>query len=129
MMIYPILFVYSVIFVELFIRFRLTRDAKGILTLSTDSLQVMKSSSMTDLEKERFMRSNSVTMLRKTFIFIAKFVAVFIVIGVINYLIAFTDAELADAVIASFSSIKVILVMSIITMIYVWIRNVIQKKL
>ena len=128
-MIYPVLFVYSIIFVELFIGLRVIQDAKGILKLSGKSLEVMKSKSMTDREKEKFMRTNSLTMMLRTLKFITKFFVIFIGIMLLNYLLKSVNAELAEAVIASFTSIKLILIVTIVTMIYVWIRNVIRKKL
>lgn len=128
-MTYLILFVYSIIFVELFIGFKIITDIHGVLQLTGESLNVMRSKSINDNDKERFMRTHSLTMLQKTFKFLSKFIFIFVVILLLNYFLSIFSVEESNAIIASISSFKMMIIVTFVTLIYVWARNVIHKKL
>lgn len=128
-MMYLVLFIYAIIFVELFILFKIIQDAQGVLALSSKSVEVMKSNEMSDREKEAFMRTNSLTMMKATFKFIGKFLLIIIALVAASYIVELISAELAAQVIASFTSLIDIIIVTVVAMIYVWIRNVISKKL
>lgn len=128
-MMYLVLFIYAIIFIELFILLKIIPDAQGVLALSSKSIEVMKSNEMSDREKEAFMRTNSLTMMKATFKFIGKFLLIIVALVVANYIVELISAELAAQVMASFTSLRVIIIVTVVAMIYVWIRNVISKKL
>lgn len=128
-MMYLVLLIYAVIFVELFILFKIIQDAQGVLALSSKSVEVMKSSEMSDREKETFMRTNSLTMMKATFKFIGKFFLIILALVAANYIVELISTELAAKVVASFTSLIDIIIVTVVAMLYVWIRNVISKKL
>ncbi|MFT6733276.1 MAG: hypothetical protein ACJAS9_001461 [Polaribacter sp.] len=119
----------SVIFVELFLFLKIIADAQSVLSLSTKSVKVMQSKKMSDREKEKFMRTNSVTMLSTTFKFIGKFILIFLMLFGILWGIAQYEAELAAQIESDFHSITIIIGLTLATLGYVWIRNVIRRKL
>jgi len=119
----------SVIFVELFLFLKIITDAQSVMALSAKSVKVMQSKKMTDREKEKFMRTNSVTMLSTTFKFIGKFILIFAVLFGILWSIAQYEPMLASQIESDFYSITIIIGLTLATLGYVWIRNVIRRKL
>lgn len=128
-MTYLILLASSIIFVELFIAFKILKDAQSVLALSSKSIGTLKSTTMTDREKEEFMRKNSLVMLITTFKFIIKFFVVFAVIYAFIMAVISFYPDLSESVMAGFTSIIPMVVLTVVTMIYVWGRNVISSKL
>ena len=128
-MIFLVLAIFSIVFIEMFIALKIIPDAQGVLKLSAQSVEVMKSKEMTDREKESFMRTNSLNMLKATAKFIFKFLLIVGVLVLLSFLIELYSTELSEAVIASFSSIKHMVIITVAAMFYVWIRNVVSKKL
>jgi len=128
-MVYLLLLVISIVFVEMFIALNILPDAQNVLKLSSESVNVMKSKEMTDDQKEAFMKKNSLTMLVATLKFSAKFISIFIVLFGLIYALEFYSKELATEVTNSFYSITIMTVLTAATLLYVWIRNVIRRKL
>ncbi|PHS17562.1 MAG: hypothetical protein COA86_09755 [Kangiella sp.] len=126
---YFFLLLMSVIFVELFLFLKIITDAQSVMALSAKSVKVMQSKKMTDREKEKFMRTNSVTMLSTTFKFIGKFILIFAVLFGILWSIAQYEPMLASQIESDFYSITIIIGLTLATLGYVWIRNVIRRKL
>lgn len=128
-MVYFLLLVISIIFVELFIALKILPDAQNVLKLSSESVKVMQSRQMTDDEKEAFMRKNSVTMMKATLIFSAKFISIFVVLFAFIYGVELYSVDLATQLSESFYSLTLMSLLTLVTLIYVWIRNVIRRKL
>jgi len=128
-MIYFILSILSVIFIELFIRFNLMKDAHGVIELSSHSVNIFKSSELSDNEKELFMRTHSVKLLIKTLTLAGKFLSVFAVLFLLVLLLSLFSPELANEVVDYTQSVKVIILLTVGSLIYLWLRNVINKKL
>ena len=128
-MLYLLLFVISIVFVEMFIWLNILPDAQNVLKLSSESVNVMKSKDMTDDEKEAFMRKNSITMMLATLKFSAKFISIFIVIYAVIYAIEQYSLPLAEEMMNSFYSVTIMLILTVVTLLYVWIRNVVCRKL
>ncbi len=128
-MVYILLLSLSIVFVELFIFLNIISDAQGVLKLSAESVNVMKSKTMTDDEKEAFMRKNSATMFIATMKFLAKFVLIFAILFGLIYIIEISSKLLAEQVMQSFVSVYMMIALTAATLIYVWIRNVIRGKL
>ena len=126
---YIVLMLMSIIFVELFLFLKIIADAQSVLSLSSESVKVMQSKKMSDREKEKFMRTNSVTMLTTTFKFIGKFILIFAVLFGIVWTVAQYESELAAQIESDFYSIYIIIGLTVATLAYVWIRNVIRRKL
>jgi len=128
-MMYLVLLASSIIFVELFIAFKILKDAQAVMSLSLESVNTMKSSNMSDREKEAFMRKNSVIMLVTTLKFIAKFFAIFGIIYSLILIVFNLYPHLSEPIIDSFTSLVPMLILTLVTMVYVWGRNVIYSKL
>jgi len=128
-MVYFLLLVISIIFVELFIALKILPDAQNVLKLSSESVKVMQSRQMTDDEKEAFMRKNSVTMMKATLIFSAKFISIFVVLFAFIYGVELYSVDLATQLSESFYSLTLMSLLTLVTLVYVWIRNVIRRKL
>jgi hypothetical protein len=128
-MVYFLLLVISTIFVELFIALKILPDAQSVLKLSSESVKVMQSKQMTDDEKEAFMRKNSVTMMKATLIFSAKFISIFVVLFAFIYGVELYSVDLATQLSESFYSLTLMSLLTLVTLVYVWIRNVIRRKL
>ncbi|MEP1743943.1 MAG: hypothetical protein ABJI60_16700 [Kangiellaceae bacterium] len=128
-MVYFLLLVISIIFVELFIALKILPDAQSVLKLSSESVKVMQSKQMTDDEKEAFMRKNSVTMMKATLIFSAKFISIFVVLFAFIYGVELYSVDLATQLSESFYSLTLMSLLTLVTLVYVWIRNVIRRKL
>ncbi len=128
-MVYLLLFIISIIFVELFIALKILPDAQNVLKLSSESVNVMKSKQMTDDEKEAFMRTNSVTMMKATLKFSAKFISIFVVLFALIYAVELYSKPLATQLSESFYSLTLMSLLTLVTLAYVWIRNVIRRKL
>ncbi|PCI66329.1 MAG: hypothetical protein COB38_10260 [Gammaproteobacteria bacterium] len=126
---YFFLILMSIVFVELFLFFKIIADAQSVMALSSKSVKVMQSKKMSDREKEKFMRTNSVIMLSTTFKFIGKFILIFAVLFGILWSIAQYEPTLASQIESDFYSITVIIGLTLATLGYVWIRNVIRRKL
>ena len=126
---YFFLILMSIIFVELFLFLKIIADAQSVMALSSKSVKVMQSKEMNDREKEKFMRTNSVTMLSTTFKFIGKFIFIFAVLFGVLWSIAQYEPVLASQIESDFYSITIIISLTLATLGYVWIRNVIRRKL
>jgi hypothetical protein len=61
--IYAVLAVMAVVFVEIFIRTGLPRRARSVLEISRESLGVLASRSLDDEQKEQLIRRNAATLL------------------------------------------------------------------
>jgi len=128
-MIYIILMISSILFVELFLAFSITSEAKKVIQLTSNALETVKSKSLTDREKEVFMRKNSLVMLLTTLMFIVKFFSIFIIIYIFINGFLFFYPDLTDLIMMNLTSLKPLLLLSLATLIYVWARNVISSKL
>ena len=126
---YFFLLAFSIVFVELFILLAIIPDAQAVMKLSGESVNVMKSKSMTDDQKGVFMRKNSVTMFATTLKFIAKFILIFAILFGLFYMVEIWSTPTAQAIAKHFISVTAMLVLTMVMMIYVWIRNVILRKL
>jgi hypothetical protein len=119
----------SIVFVELFIGLKIIPDTQNVMKLSAKSIDVMKSKTMSDDEKEAFMRNNSLTMFLTTLKFIGKFVLIFAILYGLVYLLELISTSLAKQLMESFVSLIPMATATSATLIYVWIRNVIRRKL
>ena len=79
-MIYLLLFLFSVAFVELFIRLKLSRDIHSVIELSRKGVGELMSPEMDDEEKEVFIRRRAFEVFKATFLLLTKFFSVFLIL-------------------------------------------------
>lgn len=128
-MTYLILLVSAIIFVELFLWFKIIKDAREVFKLSSKSIETMKSKTMKDKEKEDFMRKNSLIMLLTTLKFITKFITIFAIIYIVVMILLTFFPHLTSSVTTGFTSLVPMAILTLVTLMYVWGRNVISSKL
>ena len=126
---YILLLAFSIIFVELFILLKILPDTKVVLDLSQSAVGVMSSKDMTDREKEAFMKKNSISLMVTTLKFIFKFLVVIGIIYALYYLTSLVSSEISSSLMNSIVSPIEMFVLTALTLVYVWIRSVISKKL
>lgn len=126
---YLIALVFCVIFVELIFILRIIVDAKSILSVAKESLGILQSNSLSDDEKEKQIRQCSLNLFKATFTFAGKVLFIILVLGLIYLLIDWSMPQTATLVAQAFSSVMILIILTVVTMIYVWIRNVFVKKL
>ena len=128
-MTYLILILSVILFIELFIALHIIKDTSSVIKLAGDSMSIVKSKEMSDLEKEKFMRKNSLVLMLSTFKFMAKFLIVIVVVSLFVWGALLIYPELTDSIVTGFTSVMPLLVLTVVAGIYTWGRNVIRKKL
>ena len=127
-MIYLLLFLFSVAFVELFILLRLSRDIHSVVELSRKGVGVLMSPEMDDEEKELFIRRRALELFKATFLLLAKFFSVFLILYAFYFIVTQFSSETGEAVLAGFQSLTVLLILTVATVFYVWIRRSFAKN-
>ena len=120
-------FLFCVAFVELFVRLRLLADARAIMRVSRESLAVLTDRGLSDDDKEKLIRRRTVEMFKATFAFIAKFAGLCLMLYLLYLLVSGWSAPLGDELFAHFMSVPSLLALTLVTMGYVWVRNVVGK--
>lgn len=128
-MIYIALFAICTLFIELFILLRLNDTIKSVFDLSQQAVGVVTSKQLNDNEKEVIIRQTSLEMFKVTFIFIFKFVAIVLILYLAYLLLAeilsFSEATFVE----SLYSIKVIILLTLVAIVYLRLRNVVVQRL
>ncbi len=127
-MIYLLACSFCVAFVELFIRLNLSKDIQSIIELSRGGLGVLMSPEMDDDQKEAFVRRKSLELFKATFVFTAKFLSVFGVLYAIYFFVKQFSSETAEAIIDVFLSPAALVILTVVTMLYVWVRKSFAEK-
>jgi hypothetical protein len=128
-MIYPLLFLFCVVFLELFLLLDLRREAIAIVARSREAVRVMVAKDMSDDDKEAFMRRASLAMLKATATFTLKFLGIFVVLYAIFLGVVALIPDLERSLLDSFVSPPIILMLTIATVLYAWVRNAACKQL
>ena len=126
-MIYLFLAVSCILFIELFILLDVKKSSTAIISGTRDAQRVFGSSEMSDEEKERYMRRETLRMFKATATFLFKFLLIFVVLYAVFWLTTQFRPELRPGIIESFTSPIVIVALTAAAMIYVWLRNVVVK--
>lgn len=121
-------FLFCVAFVELFILLKLSGDIHSVIKLSRKSVGVLMSSEMDDEEKELFIRRSALELFKATFLLLAKFFSVFLIVYAVYFIIKRFSSETGEAVLAGFQSLTVLLILTVATIFYVWIRKSFTKN-
>jgi hypothetical protein len=128
-MIYVFLLIMCVVFIELFLFLDVSKQLGSTISLSKEALDVLKSSTIEDEEKEVIIRRKSLSIFKVTLFFTSKFLLIFFILYVI-YLLSIhwffvSEKEFAEKIF----SLQILLSMTIVSMLYIFIRNVIKKRL
>ncbi len=128
-MIYIALSVICVLFVELSIQLGLSDTIKKLLGLTWHAVGVLFSQEYSDPKKEVMIRQASLDLYKVTSVFIAKFTAVLLGIY-FAYLLFAQILQLSEGeFIASLYSVKVILLLTLVSVVYVRLRHVVVQRL
>jgi hypothetical protein len=128
-MIYALLFLFCVVFLELFLLLDLRKEAIAIVARSREAVRVMVAKDMSDDEKEAFMRRESLAMLKATAMFALKFLGIFAVLYAIFLGAVAVIPDLERPLLDSFVSPPIIVILTIATVLYAWARNAVLKQL
>lgn len=128
-MIYALLFLFCVVFLELFLLLDLRKEAIAIVARSREAVRVMADADSSDDDKEAFMRRAALAMLRTTATFSLKFLGIFAVLYAMFLGAVALIPDLERPLIESLVSPPIILVLTIATVSYAWVRNAVLKQL
>jgi hypothetical protein len=128
-MIYALLLLFCIVFLELFLLLRLRREATAIVARSREAARVMVAKDMSDDDKEAFMRRASLAMLKLTVTFTLKFLGIFAVLYAIFLGAVALMPDLERPLLDCFASPPIILMLTIVSGLYAWVRNAVLKQL
>lgn len=121
-MIYISLFILCILVIEASYWLGIMGHIRAILVNSKASIDCILSKNITDAEKEKTARTNSLAILKDTFLFVAKFgMAASIAFAMYGVLHQFTDISL-DQFASLFFSWSVLVTLSIFSIVYMKIR-------
>ena len=128
-MIYALLLLFCVVFLELFLLLDLRKEAIAIVARSREAVRIMVAKDISDDDKEAFMRRASLVMLKATATFTLKVLGMFAVLYAIFLgavaLIPDLERPLRDSLVSP----PVTLTLTIATVLYAWVRNAVLKQL
>lgn len=122
MLAYLVLFGLCIVFLELFIRLSVARDAMGILAASRDAMRVMSSPGLSDDEKEAHVRGGSLSIMKATLRMTGKLLAIGIVLYVLYRVVALVLPATGRAIPAMLIEPVPIVVLTAVTLGYAWAR-------
>jgi hypothetical protein len=126
---YALLFLFCVVFLELFLLLDLRKEAVAIVARSREAVRVVVAQGMSDDEKEAFMRRESRAMFKATAMLMLKLLSIFAVLYAIFLATVAVVPDLEQTLLDSFVSPSIIVMMTIATVLYAWARNAILKQL
>lgn len=116
-------------FVEIFVRLRLGSQLGETLEHSREALAAVRDPDLTDLQKERIMRRRSAALLKVTGVFTVKFLLLALLMAALFFALSAILGLQRREFAAEMISLPVILAMTAAASCYVWIRNVVKKRL
>lgn len=128
-MIYGLLLLFCVGFLELFLLLDLRKEAVAIVARSREAVRVMVAKDMSDDNKEAFMRRASLSMLKTTATFTLKFLGILAALYATFLGVVALFPDLEQPLLDSFVSPPIILLLTIATVLYAWLRNAVLKQL
>lgn len=121
-MIYFSLFIMCILFIETSYWLGLMAHIRAIITASKASIACILSKDISDAEKEKSARTNSLAIFKDTFLFVVKFgIAAAIVFVMYGVLLQFTDISL-DHLASLLMSWSALITLSIFSILYIKIR-------
>jgi hypothetical protein len=128
-MIYALLLLFCVVFLELFVLLDLRKEAIAIVARSREAVRIMVAKDMSDDDKEAFMRRASLHMLKATATFTLKLLGMFAALYAIFLGVVALVPDLKRPLLDSLVSPPIILLLTIATVLYTWVRNAVLKQL
>jgi len=128
-MVYAFLIFSSIAFIELFIQFNLRGQLGSIMTISREAVNVLISSTMEDDEKEIVIRRSSLVLFKATFAIISRFSCILVIMYTSYIIMVNSVPEIEEHLLKSLYSIRDLILLTVFTICYVLIRNVIRKQL
>jgi hypothetical protein len=126
---YALLFLFCVVFLELFLLLDLRKEAVAIVARSREAVRVVVAKGMSDDEKEAFMRRESLAMLKATAMLTLKLLGICAVLYAMFLGTVAVMPDLERPLLDSFVSPPIIVMMTIATVLYAWARNAVLKQL
>lgn len=121
-MIYFSLFIMCILFIETSYWLGLMAHIRAIIIASKASIACILSKDISDAEKEKSARTNSLAIFKDTFLFVVKFgIAAAIVFVMYGVLLQFTDISL-DHLASLLMSWSALITLSIFSILYIKIR-------
>ena len=112
-MIYALLLLFCIVFLELFLLLDLRKEALAIVVRSREAVRVMVAKDLSDDDKEAFMRRESLAMLKATAMFTLKFLGIFAVLYAIFLGAVAIVPDLERPLLDSFVSPPIIVMLTI----------------
>ena len=128
-MINVLLLLMCVVFVELFRVLDLRRHVARTLDISRESLAAVRSTTLDDDEKEAITRQASLALVRQSGLFLAKLLVIVLVLAGLGLAAVHLLGVDADRLTARLLAPTVWLAMTVIAVLYVWIRHAVAQRL
>ena len=116
----------SIIFVEAFFFLRLDRQARGVFVIARDAMCVLGDGQLGDAEKESCARRASRLILTVTAVVVLKLAAIGGALYALFLGVAWLFPGSAAALFAALASPLVLVVVTLVTLGWVWVRHAIR---
>jgi len=129
MLAYVLLLLFCILFMELFVLFRVVSDFQSLIHLSHKAYSIVSSSELSDDEKEASLRPATMEVIKSTIGSTVKLAAICFILY-FSYLLLrlFCPIAVGEAVVRSLSPYTIIGLI-VATLIYGWFRSAIIQRL
>lgn len=128
-MLYPLLILFAVIFFELFMLLRISKNVGEIVTRAQESMHVLASSTIGDDERETYMRRSSAEIFKATCGLAIKFLSIGLILYLLFRLIAIQFPGLRKSIVESLVSPFAIVILTAAIVCYALARKAVLAKL
>jgi hypothetical protein len=125
-LVYVSLAAFCIVLYEMFVLLKIGKDAMAIMSRSQDAMRLLKSSEQSDDEKEAMARQRSMEMFKATLNFALKLVVIGVALYLVFWLTTTLRPDLRDALLRSLYSPVVIVLMTVGTVCYAWVRRILR---
>ena len=128
-MIYLFLIVSTIVFVEIFIATNILSSAHSISAASRRAISTFRSPEMSDDEKEIIIVGMSKDIAIATFVFSAKFILILLFLYGLYIAAVQLSLITQDEFLDSMQSLRTIIALTVLAVVYIQVRNVVLKRL
>jgi len=128
MIVYVPLFAFCIVFLELFIRLGIVKDALAIVSGCREAMGVLMSRVLADEEKEAFMRHSAVEIFQATLRFALKFIAVSAVLVLLYLSCVAIFPGLRESLLETAMTPAAIVSLTLGSMAYAWARKALLRR-
>lgn len=128
-MVYILIYLLCILFIELFILFDINSNIKSVLHLSREAFKIIVSKELTDEEKEKLVRNSSLEIFKTTLLFITKVMLVFLVLFVVYKVLLISFSLSEDRFIEVSFFLHTIVSLTVMGVLYSWLRSVVIRRL